>query len=154
MRQTKKGNQGYFGRKAHIGVDSRTRLIHPVAASAAKVDDSQVLEDQLHGDQTRIWGDSAYTGQGEVIPRIAPGAKDFTQAKGSRYKPLSDTDRLRNRTKSKVRAKVEQVFGVMKRVFGCNQVRYRGLGKNTHALFVLSALTDLYLARRKLGCLA
>lgn len=71
-----------------------------------------------------------------------------------RYKPLSDTDRLRNRTKSKVRAKVEQVFGVMKRVFACNQVRYRGLGKKAHALFVLSALTHWYLARRKPGCLA
>lgn len=154
MRQTKKGNQWYFGMKAHIGVDSKTKIIHSVAATAANVHDSQVLEDLLHGDETRIWGDSAYTGQGEVIRRKAPSAKDFTQAKGNRHKPLSDTERLRNRTKSKVRAKVEHVFGVMKRVFGFTKVRYRGLAKNAHALFVLSALTNLYLARRKLKCLA
>lgn len=154
MRQTKKGNQWYFGMKAHIGVDSKTKFIHSVAATAANVHDSQVLEDLLHGDETRIWGDSAYTGQGDLIQRRSPRAKDFTQAKGSRYKPLSDADRSRNRTKSKVRAKVEHVFGIMKRVFGFTKVRYRGLAKNAHALFVLSALTNLYLARRKLRCLA
>ncbi len=154
MHQTKKGNQWYFGVKAHIGVDSKTKIIHSVAATAANVHDSQVLEDLLHGDETRIWGDSAYAGQGEVIQCSAPSAKDFTQAKGSRHKPLSDADRLRNRTKSKIRAKVEHVFGVMKRVFGFTKVRYRGLAKNAHALFVLSALTNLYLARRRLRCLA
>jgi IS5 family transposase len=154
MQQTKKGNQWYFGMKAHIGVDSKTKIIHSVAATAANVHDSQVLEDLLHGDETRVWGDSAYAGQGDVIERCAPSAKDYTQAKGSRYKPLSDVDRRRNRTKSKVRAKVEHVFGVMKRVFGFTKVRYRGLAKNAQALFVLSALTNLYLARRRLRCLA
>lgn len=152
MHQTKKGNQWYFGMKAHIGVDSKTKIIHSVAATSANVHDSQVLEDLLHGDETRIWGDSAYAGQGEVIQQRAPSAKDFTQAKGSRHHPLSDEDRLRNRTKSKVRAKVEHVFGVMKRVFRFTKVRYRGLAKNAHALFVLCALTNLYLARRRLRC--
>jgi IS5 family transposase len=154
MHQTEKGNQWYFGMKAHIGVDSKTKIIHSVAATAANVHDSQVLEDLLHGGETRIWGDSAYAGQGKVIQRSAPGAKDFTHTKGSRHKPLSDIDRLRNRTKSKVRAKVEHAFGVMKRVFGFTKVRYRGLAKNAHALFVLSALTNLYFARRKLRSLA
>lgn len=153
MHQTKKGNQWYFGMKAHIGVDSKTKIIHSVAATAANVHDSQLLEDLLHGDETRVWGDSAYAGQGEVIQRTAPRAKDFTQAKGSRHKPLDESDRLRNRSKSKVRAKVEHVFGVMKRLFGFTKVRYRGLAKNAHALFVLSALTNLYLARRRLRCL-
>lgn len=63
-------------------------------------------------------------------------------------------DKARNRTKSKVRAKVEHVFGVIKRVFGFTKVRYRGLAKNAHALFVLCALTNLYMARRRLRCLA
>lgn len=154
MHQTKKGNQWYFGMKAHIGVDSQTKIIHSVAATAANVHDSQCLPDLLHGDETRVWGDSAYAGQGEVIQRAAPRARDFTQTKGSRHKPLAASDRSRNRTKSKVRAKVEHVFGVMKRIFGFTKVRYRGLAKNAHALFVLSALTNLYLARRRLCCLA
>jgi len=112
-----------------------------------------LIEDLLYGDETRVWGDPAYAGQGDVIKRNAPGDKDFTEAKGSRYKPLSDDDKLRNRTKSKVRAKVEHVFGVMKRVFGFTMVRYR-LAKNAHVLFLLSALTNLNLARRRLRCLA
>jgi IS5 family transposase len=151
MHQTKKGNQWYFGMKAHIGVDSKTKIIHSVVATAANVHDSQVLEDLLHGDETRVWGDSAYSGQGDVIGDAAPMAKDFTHAKGSRHKPLDAADRQKNRTKSKVRAKVEHVFGVMKRIFGFTKVRYRGLAKNANALFVLSALTNLYLARRRLG---
>lgn len=154
MHQTKKGNQWYFGMKAHIGVDSKTKIIHSVVATAANVHDSQVLEDLLHGDETRVWGDSAYAGQSEVIQRVAPAAKDFTQGKSSRHKRLDMADRLRNRTKSRVRAKVEHVFGTMKRIFGFTKVRYRGLAKNAHALFVLSALTNLYLARRRLRCLA
>ncbi|QKK10254.1 MAG: IS5 family transposase [Pseudomonadota bacterium] len=152
MRQTKKGNQWYFGMKAHIGVDSKTKMIHSVVATAANVHDSQVLDELLHGDETRVWGDSAYAGQSEVIRRVAPQAKDLTQAKGSRHKSLGEVDRLRNRTKSRVRAKVEHVFGVMKGIFGFAKVRYRGLAKNAHALFVLSALTNLYLARRRLRC--
>lgn len=150
MHQTKKGNQWYFGMKAHIGVDSRTKLIHSVAATAAHVHDSQVLPDLLHGQETRVWGDAAYSGQREVIQQHAPEAKSFIQAKAHRHRPLSELERARNRTKSKVRAKVEHVFLVMKRIFGWAKVRYRGLAKNTNWLFVTCGLTNLYLARRRL----
>ena len=152
MHQTKKGNQWYFGMKAHIGVDSKSKQIHSVAATAANVHDSRVLEDLLHGDETRIWGDSAYAGQTAVIREQAPYAQDFTHEKGCRNKPLDEASKSRNRTKSKVRAKVEHVFAVIKRVFGFTKVRYRGLAKNAHALFVLCALTNLYMARRRLRC--
>jgi IS5 family transposase len=150
MRQTKKGNQWYFGMKAHIGVDSRSKQIHSVAATAANVHDSQLLEDLLHGEETRVWGDAAYTGQSEAIRRTAPCAQDFTHEKGRRNQPLDEAAKARNRTKSRVRARVEHVFAVIKRVFGFTKVRYRGLAKNAHALFVLCALTNLYMARRRL----
>ena len=150
MHQTKKGNQWYFGMKAHIGVDSRTKLIHSVAATAANVHDSQVLPDLLHGNETRGWGDAAYSGQREVIQQHAPKAQSFIQAKAHRHRPLSEAERTRNRTKSKVRAKVEHVFLVIKRIFGWAKVRYRGLAKNTNWLFVTGGLTNLYLARRRL----
>ena len=78
MHQTKKGNQWYFGMKGHFGVDSQSKLIHSVAATAANVHDSQLLGDLLHGEETRVWGDSAYSGQGAVIREHAPNAKDFT----------------------------------------------------------------------------
>ena len=148
MHQTKKGNQWYFGMKAHIGVDSRTKLIHSVAATAAHVHDSQVLPALLHGQETRVWGDAAYSGHRAVIQQHAPEAKSCIQAKAHRHRPLSEAERARNRTKSKVRAKVEHVFLVMKRIFGWVKVRYRGLAKNTNWLFVTCGLTNVYLARR------
>jgi IS5 family transposase len=60
MHQVRKGNQWYFGMKTDIGVDSKTKMIHLVVATAANAHDSQVLEDLLHGEETRVWGDSAY----------------------------------------------------------------------------------------------
>ena len=154
MHQTKKGNQWYFGMKAHLGVDSRTKLIHSVAATAANVHDSQGLPHLLHGQETRVWGDAAYSGQREVIRRHAPGARNFIQAKAHRHRPLSEVERARNRTKSKVRAKVEHAFLVIKRIFGWAKVRYRGLAKNTHWLVITCGLANLYVARRRLLAVA
>ena len=150
MHQTKKGNQWYVGMKAHIGVDSQTKLIHSVAATAANVQDSQVLPQLLHGQETRVWGEAAYSGQRDVIQRHAPRAKSFVQTKAHRHRPLSETERARNHTKSKVRAKVEHAFLVIKRIFGWAKVRYRGLVKNTHWLFISCGLANLYVARRRL----
>lgn len=150
MHQTRKGNQWYFGMKAHIGVDSRSKLIHSVVATAANVHDSQVLEHLLHGEETRMWGDSAYSGQKEVVREHAPHARDFTQKKGSRHYALSAKERASNRTKSRVRAKVEHVFHIMKCQFGYRKVRYRGLDKNAHHLFIKCALVNLVLSKRRL----
>ena len=136
--------------KTHIGVDSRTKLLHSVAATAANVHDSQVLPELLHGQETRVWGDATYSGQRDVVRQHAPDARNFIQAKAHRHRPLSEAERARNRTKSKVRAKVEQVFLVIKRIFGWSTVRYRGLAKKTHWLFVTCGLAKLYLVRRRL----
>lgn len=150
MHQTKKGNQWHFGMKAHIGVDSKTRVIHAVAATAANVHNATCLPDLLHGEETRLWGDSAYQGQREVIRRLAPRARDFTHRR-YRYKGrIDEAERARNRTKSRVRARVEHAFFVLKRVFGFVKTRYRGLAKNAHRLFVSCALANLYMMRRRL----
>ncbi len=149
-KKTRKGNQWYFGMKAHIGVDSRSKLIHSVVATPANVHDSQVLCELLHGGETRVWGDSAYTGQKAKIRAVAPNAKDFTQAKGSRYRKLTQTERTRNRTKSRVRSKVEHPFGIIKRQFGFTKVRDRGLAKNTHRLVVACALSNLVMVKKTL----
>jgi IS5 family transposase len=107
MHQTKKGNQCYFGMKAHVGVDSRTKLIHAVAATAANVADSRVLPQLLHGRETRVWGDQAYRGQRAVIRQHAPKARDFTNRRYRHRGVLDQIERAKNRTKSKVRARVE-----------------------------------------------
>jgi IS5 family transposase len=150
MRQTQKGNQWYFGMKAHLGVDSKTKLIHGVAVSAANVHDKHGLAHLLHGRERRVYGDTAYAGQTDLIKQHAPYAKDFTQKRGRGYRYLSALERAKNRSKSRVRAKVEHVFGVIKRIFGFTKVRYRGLAKNAHRLFVTAALANLYMARRYL----
>lgn len=73
----------------------------------------EVIGDLLHGKETRVWGDSAYAGKREAILECAPQAKDFTNQKGNRYHKLTDEERAKNRTKSRVRAKVEHAFGVI-----------------------------------------
>ena len=155
MHQTKKGKKWYFGMKAHVGVDSKTKIIHTAVATAANVADVAMLPDLLHGEETRVWGVGAYRGQSEVIQECAPGAQDFTQRR-YRYKGriVDEVERAKNRTKSKVRAKVEHVFEVMKLKFGFVKVRYRGLEKNANRLFVTCALVNLFVSRRKLLAVA
>lgn len=150
MHQAKKGNQWFFGMKAHIGVDSRTKLIHAVAATAANVHDATCLPDLLHGEETKVWGDAAYQGQGEVIKACAPRAQDMTHRRIRRRGEVDEVERGKNTTKSRVRAKVEHPFLVIKQIFGFTKTRYRGLEKNAHRLFVMCALTNLYLMRRRL----
>jgi IS5 family transposase len=150
MHQTRKGNQWYFGMKAHIGVDSKTKIIHSAAATAANVADCRLLPDLLHGEETRVWGDQAYRGQRNVIVEHAPGAQDFTNRRYRQKGVVNENERAKNRTKSKVRAKVEHAFFVIKQIFGFARVRYRGLDKNAHRLFVTCALANLYMARRHL----
>ena len=147
MHHTRKGNQWYFGMKAHLGVDSETKLIHSVVATPANRHDSQVIGELLHGNETQVWGDSAYTGQGEVIREKAPKALDLTNEKGTRGRALSEAQRASNRDKSRTRSRVEHVIGVMKNRFGFDKVRYKGLSKNTHHLYVSAALVNLAISR-------
>jgi transposase, IS5 family len=150
MHQTAKGNQWYFGMKAHLGVDSRTKLVHTILVSAANVGDALALPYLLHGKETRVWGDQAYRGQKNAMRAAAPRARDFTNQRYRWGSRIDETIKATNRTKSRVRAKVEHTIGVIKRVFGFQKVRYRGLAKNLHRLEVTAALANLYMVRRRL----
>jgi transposase, IS5 family len=150
MHQVAKGQQWYFGMKAHVGVDSKHKLIHTILASAANVADSLALPHLLHGRETRVWGDQAYRGQKEAMRKAAPRARDFTNQGYRRGGRVDEVIKAKNRTKSRVRAKVEHAIGVIKRVFGFQKVRYRGLAKNLHRLEVTAALANLYMMRRRL----
>jgi IS5 family transposase len=154
MHQTRKGKQWYFGMKAHVGVDSKTKIIHTAVATAANIADSTVLPDLLHGEETRVWGDQAYRGQTEVIRECAPQAQDCIHRRYRYKNRVDEVERAKNRTKSTVRSKVEHVFGVMKLKFGFVKLRYRGLRKNANQLFAICGLVNLYLLRRKLLNLA
>jgi transposase, IS5 family len=133
--------------KAHIGVDAKSKPIHSVAATAANVHDKHLLPQLPHGEETRVFGDSAYSGQSEAIGQAAPNAKDFTNKRPYRNRPLSEREEQNNHNQSKVRAKVEHPFLVIKRIFAFAKVRYGGLTKNANRLFVTCALANLYMVR-------
>ena len=151
MHQTRKGNQWFFGLKTHIGVDSKEGHVHSVATTAASVADKHMLPDLLHGEERKVWGDGGYQGQTEAIKQAAPRAQDMT-CKRTKFKNYVDEEAKRkNTTKSSVRAKVEHVFRILKRVFGFDRVRYRGIAKNHHRLCANFALVNLYLHRKRLA---
>jgi transposase, IS5 family len=145
MHQSKKGNQWYFGMKVHIGADSDTGLVHSASVTAGNVHDSQELAHLLHGEETRLYGDSAYRGeqQRKRLKDIAPKAKDFTNKRAYKNRPLSDADKQTNRRKSSVRSKVEHPFLILKRLWGFAKTRYRGLAKNANRAFAMLALINL-----------
>jgi IS5 family transposase len=164
MHQTKKGNQYYFGAKAHIGVDSKEGVVHSVCTSAASVHDKHMLPDLLHGEEkkvshptnedlfvgTPVWGDAGYQGQTKVIHAAAPKAQDMTNRRVKTKQGVDEDEKRKNRTKSRVRAKVEWPFRILKRVFGYTKVRYRGILKNHHWHLAAFALVNLYQHRRRL----
>lgn len=145
MHQSKKGNQWHFGMKLHIGVDSQSGLVHSASVTAGNVHDSQELANLLHGQERRLYGDSAYRGekQKEELRALAPKARDFTNRRAHRNRPLSDADKATNRRKSSVRAKVEHPFLILKRLWGFAKVRYRGLAKNANRAFAMLAMLNL-----------
>jgi len=150
MHQTKKGQQWYFGMKLHIGVDSRTGLAHSAVVTAANVHDKHPLPDLLHGGEERVYGDSAYASQQDLITGKAPKAKDFTNKRVRHGGEIDEVERQKNRNKSRVRARVEHVFGVVKRLWGFAKVRYRGLQKNATRAFTALALANIYMCRHQL----
>jgi IS5 family transposase len=154
MRQTRKGNQWYFGLKAHIGMDSKTNVVHSVCTSAASVADCHMLPSLLHGEERKVWGDGGYQGQTTVIREAAPHAQDMT-CRRTKYKDrVDELQKKKNKTKSRVRAMVEHPFRILKRVFGFDKVRYRGIAKNHNRLCANFALINLYHHRKHLAVLA
>jgi IS5 family transposase len=151
MHQTRKGQQWYFGMKLHIGVDSETGLAHSAVVTAANVHDKHPLPDLLHGQEERVYGDCAYASQHTLIQGKAPRAEDFTNKTVRKDSPTEELERMVNRAKSRVRARVEHVFGVIKRLWGFDKARYRGLAKNGTRAFVATALANLFLARKRLA---
>jgi IS5 family transposase len=145
MHQTKKGNQWYFGMKVHIGVDSQSGLVHSASVTAANVHDSHEVPNLLHGEETRFYGDSAYRGkaQRERLKTLAPRAKDFTNQRAYKNRPLSEADKAANRRKSSVRSEVEHPFLTLKRLWGFAKVRYRGLAKNANRAFAMLAMLNV-----------
>jgi len=151
MHQTRKGQQWYFGAKAHIGVDSKETVVHSVITTAASVADAHMLPDLLHGKEKKVWGDAGYQGQTDAMHEAAPDAQDMANRRTKFKNYVDEEGKRKNRTKSKVRARVEHPFRILKRVFGFIKLRYRGLKKNHEWLCAAFALVNLYQHRNRLA---
>jgi IS5 family transposase len=155
MRQSKKGNQWFFGMKAHIGVDAESGLVHTVEGTSGNVNDVTKANSLLHGEERVAFADAGYQGA-HKRPDAKKGVTWHVAMKPGKRRALDKTrpvdsliDQI-ERLKASVRAKVEHPFRVVKRQFGHVKVRYRGLAKNTAQLKTLFALANLWLARKKL----
>ena len=158
MKQTKKGNQWYFGMKAHIGVDAVTGLTHSVAATSANVADVTMAGHLVRDDDKRVYGDAGYTGMGKYLgeEKEAPAFRCCIAAKRGILKkmeasPMKTQLLAFEKVKASIRAKVEHPFHVIKNLFGYRKVRYKGMAKNQAQLFSLFALGNLVLAGRCQG---
>ena len=154
MHQTRKGNQWYFGMKAHVGADAESGLVHSLIGTAANVADVAQAHDLLHGEETIVFGDAGYTGV-EKRPERKQEVNWHVAMKPGRRRALRKTRLGRifekiERMKAQVRARGEHAFRVVKRQFGYLKVRYRGLAKNTAQLHLLFALANIWMARRRL----
>jgi IS5 family transposase len=157
MHQTKKGNQWFFGMKAHIGVDADSGLVHTVTTTAANEADVEQVGDLLHGKEEQVWADSGYRGAPSRVKRdnlqwhIAARPSDIAKLPEGRAKTkVQKTEH----GKASVRAKVEHPFRVIKRQFGLVKVRFRGLAKNTAHVVTLFALSNLWMVRKQLMTMA
>ena len=149
MKQTKKGNQWYFGMKTHIGTDTQGR-VHSIVVTDASVHDSVVVDELIHGEETVLYGDKAYASQVRKEASEAQGMIWRINRKAKRGKKLNCADRSFNRKSNRTRARVEHAFGVVKHLWGYRKVRYKGLTKNAAQVFTLFALSNLYMARKEL----
>ena len=155
MHSSKKGNQWYFGMKAHIGVDAESGLVHTVRGTSGHVSDIAEANSLLHGQESIAFGDAGYQGvekrpdaNADVTWHVAmrPGKRKALNKENEAEAMIDKAEKL----KAGIRAKVEHPFRVLKRQFGFVKVRYRGLKKNTAQFVTLFALSNLWMVRGEL----
>jgi IS5 family transposase len=155
MHQTRKGNQWYFGMKAHIGADRDSKLVHTVVVTAANVADITKMSELLHGQEKQVHADAGYTGVEKRTEIVALERKiDWqiarkrgqikTMAEGAEKETLKTVEKA----KASVRAFVEHPFHILKNIFRHRKVRYRGPAKNGHQLYTLFGLANVVIGGR------
>jgi IS5 family transposase len=149
MKQTKKGNTWYFGMKVHIGTDKRG-VVHSLTTTHAAEADVNELPHLLHGEEAELYGDRAYWNERDRRELKRLGVRYRVNRRGTRRTPISERWRQINRSRSRVRARGEHPFLVVKRLWGFRKVRYRGLAKNTNRVYTTFALANLYRLRQRL----
>jgi transposase, IS5 family len=156
MHQTKKGSQWHFGMKAQIGMDADSDLVHTVVGTAANSNDVTQVTKPVHGEETDVFADAGYQGVSKREETQGINAQWHVAMRPGKISALEKKtpmsailDRLMQ-AKARVRAKVEHPFSIIKRQFGFVKIKYCGLAKNTANLRTLFALSNLWMARRRL----
>lgn len=149
MRQTKKGNAWHFGLKLHVGTDPHG-LVHSVVVTNAAQADIKQLPQLLHGEERKLYGDQAYWSERDRQDFEARGVRYRVNRRPNPTRPLTERWKAINRSRSRVRARGEHTYNVVKRLWGFTKVRYRGLAKNASRAYALFALANLYLIRHRL----
>jgi len=150
MHQTKKGNQWYFGMKAHIGVDAKSGLTHSLETTAANEHDLNQVGNLLHGEEAFVFADAGYQGAENREELADVKAQWAIAMRPGRLKELKKHPRKNKaviafeRLKSSIRAKVEHPFRIIKRQFGFVKARFKGLRKNDNQLAMLFTLANLF----------
>lgn len=149
MGQTKKGTNWHFGMKVHIGTDKRG-LTHELTGTSASVNDFTEMPNLLHGAETEIYGDRAYWSEEHRWLCRQVDIRYRVNRRGRRAHAITAAQRAINRSRSRIRARVEHPFNVVKHLWGYTKVRYRGVAKNLAKAYAMFALANLYLVRRRL----
>jgi transposase, IS5 family len=156
MHQTRKGNQWYFGMKAHIGADRDSKLVHTLVVTAANVADVTQTAELLHGEETQVHADAGYIGveKREEIQTLNRTIDWQIAGKRGQIKKMAEGSakellKAMEKAKASVRAFVEHPFHILKNIFRHRKVRYRGLAKNGHQLHTLFGLANLVIAARQ-----
>ena len=149
MKQTRKGNAWYFGMKVHTGTDKRGLTHSLVVTDAAQADIKQMPE-LLRGSESEVYGDQAYWKEADRCSFKERGVRYKVNRRPTVKTPLTDQWKKFNRSRSRVRARGEHAYRVVKQQWGFRKVRYRGLAKNRARAYTLFALANLYMVRRKL----
>lgn len=155
MHQTKKGNQWYFGMKAHIGSDAESGIVHTLVTTPANTNDVTQAHALLHGKEQIAFGDAGYQGVEKREENRGSSVRWHIAMRPGKRRALPDTELGRldeqiEKLKASVRAKVEHPFHIVKNLFQLKKVRYRGLVKNTAQLFTLFGMANLLIAKRRL----
>lgn len=154
MHQAKKGNQWYFGMKAHIGVDADSGIVHTMVGTAANVSDVTQAHALVHGDETAVFADAGYQGIDKREETRSIEANWHVAMRPGKRKALPATelggvlDKL-EQVKARIRARVEHPFHIVKNLFRHRKTRYRGLAKNTAQLYALFGLANLFIVKRR-----
>jgi IS5 family transposase len=149
MHQTRKGKDWHFGMKLHVGT-TKQGLVHSLATGPANEADISRIDELVHGEEKEIYGDQAYWAEGHREHCEQAGIRYRVNRRGTRSKPLTESQRMINRARFRTRARGEHAFRVVKQLWGFTKVRYRGLAKNTARAFAMFALANLYMVRKRI----